>query len=136
MDRPLTGIDPNTEHQLWSEWRFVVVGPRRPPIQAMLANFVRWAQRFEAATHVRVQRRVHDDLLVALVEGVPAHDPDYQRNVRQAFRSFVSAGWGPLGAGELSVRVLAGDTQDGRPRAQLLALPHVLGDTHGRTHTG
>ena len=121
--------DPNSQHQLWSEWRFTVGGGRRPPLADVEHNWDRWCRRFGSVCRMKIQRRHHlrtglvYDVLLAQVEGRPAHDPGYVASVARAFERFCEAGYGPAAWWRHRVRILAGDRQDGSPRAQLLAIP-------------
>jgi hypothetical protein len=125
---PLGGysMNPNSQHQLWSRWEFDIdeVG-RHVPRKDFEYNAARWIRAgFGTAGEIRVRQTIEGWRIEVLVEGVPAHDPWYVASVRQQFRQrFVAQGWGPMAIGRVSVKVLAGDVQDGRPRAQLLTLP-------------
>lgn len=121
--------DPNSQHQIWSSWTFSVYEcGRYIPKPEVELNIARWlAKGFGRAGRVKVFRLVTGWRVQVLIEGPPAHDPEYVKSVRRQFASFVTKGWG-LGAwGDVSVRVMAGDVQDGRPRAQLIEMPHLIG---------
>lgn len=86
-------------------------------------NFAKWLRLgFGSAGRVRVRQEPFSWIVDCLVEGPPAHDPDYVEMVGHKFREFVLKGWGPLAIGRATVKIMAGDVQDGRPRAQMIEL--------------
>lgn len=132
MQKPWGTLNPNSQHQLWSRWTFRVHGKAVPISEAKL-NAARWLrQRFGSVGRAKVQERVEAGrpvfVIVAEVEGVPAHDPHYIRSTKASFAKFVEAGWGPLALGSTSIEILAGDTQAGRPPAQLVVMPSILSE--------
>jgi hypothetical protein len=119
-------MDPNSANQLWSRWTFTVrEAGRRVPRADVEYNAAKWLRAgFGSAGQVRVRRTVDGWAIDAMVEGVPAHEPGYVAHVTRQFRErFVAQGWGVLASGDVAARVLAGDVQDGKPRAQLVMLP-------------
>jgi hypothetical protein len=91
-------------------------------------NIARWLRKgFGSAGEVSVTRTSFGWRIRFHVEGVPAHDPEYVKNVTQQFRSnFVVSGWGSLGAyGTVSARVLAGSLEEGAPAEQWVMIPTV-----------
>lgn len=120
--------NPNTQHQLWSKWVFTVAeGGQHPPFAVVRDNFARWARLgFGSVGQVKVEETLRGYTMTLIVEGAPAHDPAYVSSVDRAFdRDFVTKGFGRFALGAVSARVLAGDQQDGRPRAQMLVLPTI-----------
>lgn len=140
--KPWGVLDPNSQHQLWSHWTFTIYeGGRHAPYADVVTNARHWIRAgFGTVGECRVCERLvtargSDDeaflqqvyIIEARVEGVPAHDPGYVASVRRQFlQRFVAPGWGPLAAGDVQVKVLAGDTQDGKPRAQLIVMPSIV----------
>lgn len=121
-------MDPNSQHQLWSYWTFTVrEAGRTAPRADVELNAARWLRGgFGSVGEVKVTRAIEGWRIEARVEGVPAHDPGYVASVRQQFQErFVAQGWGPLATSTVRARVLAGDVQDGNPRAQLVMLPTI-----------
>jgi hypothetical protein len=121
-------MDPNSTNQLWSEWTFDIWDSgKHPPFKEVEYNARKWLRAgFGSVAQARVEEKVNRWTIVARVEGVPAHDPSYQTSVRRQFqKNFVEPGWGVLGVSSVSVRVLAGDIQDGSPRSQLVVLPTI-----------
>lgn len=105
----------------------MVLSAKRVPFSEVRDNAARWlAKGFGHAGQVRVTEHVCCWRIECEVEGVPAHDPEYVRSVKKQFNGFVSQGWGPLAIGVVAVKVLAGDTQDGTPRAQLIVMPQRI----------
>lgn len=121
-------MDPNSANQIWSAWIFTVQeAGRTAPRADVEANAARWLRRgFGSVGECRVSRTAKGWKIEARVEGVSAHDPGYVASVRRQFQArFVAQGWGPLASSTVRVRVLAGDRQDGKPRAQLVMLPTI-----------
>lgn len=140
VPKPWAGMDPNSAHQLWSHWTYRVhEGGRHLPAGEVLDNARRWARLgFGSVGQIRhrvgwetdtlpqgrpFRERVHT--IELQVEGVPAHDPAYVAAVHQGFAEFVAKGWGPTGFAEVTVAILAGDLQEGKPRAQLVVMPSI-----------
>lgn len=123
---PWGAMQPNSQHQLWSRWRFVVHSTKPVPYREVVENAMRWLrQGFGSVGQARITERVLTWEIECIVEGVPSHDPGYVAHVRRKFRGFVVAGWGVAAVDSVSVKVLAGDVQDGRPRSQLVAMPSI-----------
>lgn len=125
-------LDPNSGNQRWSRWRFVVApGRRRPSAREVRDNWQRYLPKLFKTTvgrgkaeRVTLEGRVFY-ALVAEVEGAPVHDPGFVSWVRREVTGvFVEKGFG-VGArlADMDAALLAGDAEDGRPRAQLLVLP-------------
>jgi len=129
MNKPWGAIDPNSDHQLWSHWTFRVVGGRVVPMKDVRENTASWLRcKFGSVGQAKVSLdAVGAYIIEARVEGVDAHDPGVATSVRKDFASFVSQGWGPLAIGGVTVKILAGDLQDGQPRQQLVVLDGRLG---------
>jgi hypothetical protein len=130
MERPFGPIDPNSEHQLWSEWTFQIhEHGRHVPFAHVQKEVARWLVKgFGSVGRARVEE-IHSAsgshfVIRAQVEGQPAHDPGFVAHVRRQFATyFVYQGWGPLATSSVQARVLAGDMQDGQPRRQLVVMP-------------
>ncbi len=134
--KPWGGMDPNSDHQLWSEWTFKAYeGGRRIPTAAVTVNARRFmAALFGSVGRMKVETRLVKSgaitqvyhVITAQVEGVAAHDPGLVQTVRLQFeRDFVKKGMGPLATSTVEVKILAGDQQDGKPRSQLVVLPGI-----------
>ena len=123
-------MDPNSQNQIWSEWRFFIheAGRHvtRPDVES---NAARWLHKgFGSATSMRVIRTPSGWKLIVHTEGHPSHDPEYVVNVRRQFtNNFIKKGWGPMAWGSVEVRVLAGDIQDGTPRSQWVEVNTIRG---------
>lgn len=124
-------MDPNSQHQIWSNWVFTVfIGSNRlMPLPLFRQEVRRWLRHtFRTSMgKLRVTQIGRWTLRIEChVEGIPAHDPGLVAFVREQFqRNFVAKGFGPLASSTVTVTVIAGDQQDGKPRAQLLVLPSV-----------
>ena len=127
-------MDPNTQHQRWSEWVFEIHEHGRYVSRLDVEqNIAKWFRMgFGTVGQFKVQRargapRVIGWTIRLQIEGVDAHDPAYVASVRQQFRQrFVAQGWGPLACGFVRATLLAGDRQDGTPRAQLIVMPSIM----------
>jgi hypothetical protein len=135
--KPWAGMDPNSAHQLWSRWTFRIESAKRVPLADIKPNFARWLRMgFGTAGRARVSEKLetipgpfarvgHIIALECEIEGKPAHDPGYIRSVEKGFDRFVDQGWGVTANRSVRVKIMAGDLQDGKPRAQLVVLPHI-----------
>jgi hypothetical protein len=136
-------MDPNSQHQRWSRWVFgIEASPRKLPSRlSVLDNARRYfaagfqstagrvkCQLLRTPLDVKFARRATYYLLSIDIEGPPAHDPAYQKSVRQDFaKKFVAGGFGfSARLVKFEVQILAGDQQDGRPADQLLVLPTLV----------
>lgn len=128
-ERPFGVIDPNSQHQLWSRWVFGIQADagKCPPVDTCADNARRFfARGFGTVGRVRCDQQGTYYVVVAEVEGPPAHDPDYRAAVKRQFRErFLRAGFGDSARlVRFDATVLAGDRQDGAPPAQMLVMPH------------
>lgn len=138
--KPFGPIDPNSQHQLWSEWIFTIyTGSKRAPFGEVKYNAAKWLrQGFGSVGRAKLEEQIvtatlpdHSKVLenvvviTVQVEGAPAHDPGYVASVRRGLSRFVEQGWGAMAASTVTVRVLAGDVQDGTPRQQLVVMPSI-----------
>lgn len=121
-------MNPNSDHQIWSAWTFSVhEAGRHVPRADVELNVARWLRAgFGSVGEVRVRPMPYGWRIEALVEGAPAHDTAYVESVRLQFQQrFVAQGWGPLASGSVTVKVMAGDVQDGKPPAQVVIVPQL-----------
>jgi hypothetical protein len=129
--------NPNSAHQRWSRWTFVVLldARRIPTVDAVRLNFQRYCSRLFKSSAGRVNVAIVRDSRVrpirtyavhkVEIEGPPVHDPAYQAWVRREFEGvFMAQGFGP-GATlmQMEAVLLAGSREDGQPATQLLVLP-------------
>lgn len=140
MEKPWGPIDPNSDHQMWSRWTVWVPQletSRRPEVREVLENARRFFRLlFGTAGRVRVREEysLRDLTRGAMVieceiEGPPAHDPAYRQNITRRLRDhFVARGFGQTEAEGCRIEtcILAGDLQDGRPRPQMIVMPHIM----------
>lgn len=120
-------MDPNSEHQNWSYWRFEVrEAGRSVPKKDVEYNAARWLRMgFGSVGQARVTRTMNGWRIEARTEGESAADEVYVASVRSAFHDFVEKGWGLGAVGSLAeVRVLAGETEE-KPPSQLVAMPTI-----------
>lgn len=120
-------MDPNGAKQFWSEWRFYVRDAgKNVSRKEVELNALRWLRmQFGSVGTANIQRRPSGWRIRALVEGAPAHDPLYVEHIRLRFARFVFLGWGALASSVVEAKVMAGDTQDGRPRPQMVVIPRI-----------
>lgn len=133
------GMNPNSDHQLWSYWRFTITPPstRRATFEDVKLNAARWLRSiFGTGAAARVTREpvaessarswLYDRYVIELfAEGAVAQDPVYVLIVERAFSRFVESGWGPLARATVEARVVAGNADDGKPPCQLVVLPDL-----------
>ena len=118
--------DPNSAHQLWSFWIFEVYeAGRRVSRKDVEYNVAKWLKTgFGSAGRMRLKYTATGWRIECLIEGPPAHDPGYVASVRRQFdERFVKQGWGSLAWGKVTVQVMAGSLQDGKPPAQMIEMP-------------
>lgn len=122
------GMNPNSQHQLWSEWTFSVWDSgKHPSFAEVKENAQRWLRKgFGSVGEMSVEEKIGSWIIKARVEGVPAQDPAYQKQVGKMFRRFVEQGWGPLAVESVDVKILAGDIGDGAPASQLVVMPAII----------
>ena len=73
MTEPYGGMDPNSQHQLWSRWVFGVESPKRPEVQEVMDNARRFfAEGFKSTVgRVRCDNQGHYYSLIVEIEGPP-----------------------------------------------------------------
>jgi len=109
---------------------------RLPQVNEVVDNFRRFISSVlqTSVGRVRVDKINRKYLVMAEVEGPPAHDPDLRAKINLAVHDFVYKGFGINAvAHNFEVGILAGDEQDGKPADQLLVLPaaHIFTQLHG-----
>jgi hypothetical protein len=123
-------MNPNSQHQVWSEWEFTIHEfARFPSFQEVAYNFAKWARKgFGSAGEVQIRRILSGWELKMRIEGLPVQDKSFISHVRKAFvEDFVRKGWGDLAAfGKVKARLLAGYTENNKPAHQWLELPHLI----------
>jgi len=90
-----------------------------------LRSYVRAVFR-STVGRVRVARPAWRDYVIQIeVEGPPAHDPAFVAAIRRdVIARIVTGGFGDAAVlTRWEVSILAGDTEDGRPRQQLVVVP-------------
>lgn len=116
-------MDPNSQNQIWTEWKFTVHEAGRNVHRVDVEeNFRRWVVvGFGHAGATTVRRSTDGWSLKAVIEGTP---PDVDQVARQFQRRFVEAGWGPLAFSSVEHKILAGPV-DGKPRSQWVGIPTI-----------
>jgi hypothetical protein len=133
------GMDPNSQHQLWSLWTWTVKPERAPSklvsfgaakklplsVDAIKTNIARFAQKcFGNAGQMNVSQYSDGKVEIKVrVEGHPVHDPAYVQHIRRSWDRFLVNGFGQRSKIEFSAKLEAGDVQDGKPREQLIIIP-------------
>lgn len=131
-----TLIDPNTAHQRWSKWVFVVEHTQRkgyPPYSVAEFNdaktrFGRMARRqFGTSGFANVQTQQHrvSGLVWAfqvIVDTNHPHDPEYVAHMKRGWTRFFKEGFGPQCRVRIEHKLLAGDWQNGRPADQMVIM--------------
>ena len=121
-------MDPNSRNQRWSAWVFDIREyGRHVPKNTVEYNAARYFRAgFGSVSQFRVRQRPTGWRLELRTEGSPAHDPAYVESVRKDFAlKFLAAGWGGLASFKMSVKILAGHSDDGRPALQWIGLPMI-----------
>lgn len=131
--RPWGPNEPNSTHQQWSSWTFVVqLEKPAPEVTWLRDNFRRWiVQGFRTRVgEARVDQVGHLMTFQARVEGPPITDPMYRARVRAQFADvFVRRGFGPSARLRgFDAALLCGASDDGKPPTQLLVLPTLVID--------
>jgi len=137
--KPWGACDPNSAHQLWTEWAWViqVVGggagwtaPVFPAVKAGLtAFFVEMAHGHAAELKIEEERRAKDPtwlryLVAWRVEDDRGLEPAYRGYVHGALDQLVSRALRqPVVISAPQVKVIAGNSGEGKPPAQLIVLP-------------
>lgn len=128
------GVDPNSQHQLWSRWIFGVASGKADdapgvPLQLIIDNARRFFRQGFKTTigQVRCDKQGSYYTLIVEVEGPTAHDPQYRYHVKEEFEHrFMRPGFGPRATLRVfEVGILCGDQQDGKPPDQLLVMPRT-----------
>lgn len=129
--KPWGGMDPNTQHQRWSRWTVALEalpGRPLPSVQEITDNARRFYKTLFASSIGRVRADIRGRFveIVTEIEGPAAHDPDLRAHaILQIREHFIRKGFGHADCA-VTVGVLAGDCQDGKPPAQLIVMPNII----------
>lgn len=128
------GLNPNSQHQMWSRWIFAVepeAGRHPPRVSVLIDNMCRFSRAGFKSTvgRVRCEHTERCYSMIVEIEGPPAHDPGYVASVKKEFiaKFMVPAFGSGARLARFEVGVLSGDKQDGTPPDQLLILPQLSG---------
>lgn len=125
-------MDPNSQHQRWSKWWFIVhPGITKRPTYLMVRDAAATYARihFGMTTAMEVKEEFNRDTkktewhIKVRSEGHPIHDPIYVEAMTRLWRRWVARGFGPDALLEVrEAKLEAGDRQDGTPRDQLIIM--------------
>lgn len=135
--KPYGVIDPNSQHQMWSRWSFLVQpnGVIEPLVKEVSYNAGKYfiklfgssvgRCRCEVARGIRLPTRYR---VIIEIEGPPAHDSEFQARVKADFtQRFMRPGFGvDAQLVDYEVAILAGDRQEGKPPDQMLVMPKAI----------
>lgn len=129
-------MDPNSQHQRWSKWWFVVhpggsKWPTFPMVREAAATYARLHFGMTTAMEVREEFNFHTNKtewhIKVRSEGHPVHDPDFVEAMTRLWERWVERGFGPGSRLEVrEAKLEAGDRQDGSPRDQLIIMDASL----------
>lgn len=129
--KPWGPMDPNSQHQLWSRWTIAFQAhPTRglPSVEVIADNARRFFAQLFNSTVGRSKSVITGSIVEVTceIEGPAAHDAELRAAAIAAIRAnFVLKGFGVHDA-SVTVGILAGNIQDGKPPAQLIVMPQVL----------
>lgn len=134
-------MDPNSDHQLWSKWTFLVTPPLRQQLNAFPRRTLKHKRPFEEVklnvgrfTNKLFGNTGQGNLqqlrngqwrYICRVEGAPVHDPAYVKFTKDQWTKFFIAGFGNGTTVSIDAKLEAGDAQNGKPRDQLIILPQL-----------
>ena len=129
-------MDPNSAHQQWSEWTFVVEVAASSPAQLTLDEVATPLGRFFTATMGSAGRmKIHQAYnparrrsvwtVTVQIEGEHVYEAGWRNHVLQAFTLAAQRRFGAGVRVQMDVRLLAGQTEDGTPNSQWLILPTI-----------
>jgi hypothetical protein len=125
-------MNPNSTHQLWSQWTFTVDTRRTPTLALVRENCARFGRKtFGSASQMRITQVGATWRIEVRTEGVPVHDPAFVATMHAQWARFLVAGFGPDARIAADARLLAGSRQDGRPADQLIIVPPIPFDPVG-----
>lgn len=124
-------MDPNSQHQLWSLWRYRVYPDvwHRPEFSTVKTHAARFGRLlFGSASEMQITECTDDTgrlcwELSIRSEGHPVHDPGYVDVMHGQWRDFLRQGFGPAAEVQCHAHLESGDRQDGTPPDQLIVLP-------------
>lgn len=134
MEKPWGGVDPNSAHQRWSRWVFVVTlegQSARVQLNPVRDAWQRYIPRLFKTTVGRGMATMHAGdvnrcVLTAEIEGPAVHDSMYRDYVRREFVNVFMLGFGPGARFDgMDASLLAGSAEDGSPAKQLVVLPSL-----------
>ena len=126
-------MNPNSAHQNWSEWVFVVeaAGPQ-PRLEAVTLPMGRFfTSVFGSTGRVKIEQAVNAVrrrttwTITAQVEGESLYQAGWRARVKASFIGAAKRRFGACALTSMDVRLLAGQTEDARPSTQWLILPAI-----------
>lgn len=121
-------FNPNSQNQRWSKWVwFVQPGTiKARPFDVVKHHVARFGRKaFGSGTEMRIRQTQRGYIIEVLTEGVPGHDPDFQKYMREKWELFFQTGFGPGTTIRMTAKLMAGRRQDGSPAEQLIILPMI-----------
>jgi len=132
QDKPYGPIDPNSQHQIWSRWVICFVAIRSlPTVEEINDNARRFFALLFRSTVGRVKTVITDNKYVEItceIEGVIAYDASVREAAKKQIRNnFVVKGFNQPNS-SITISILAGDVQDGKPPAQMIVMPGLINE--------
>jgi len=115
-------MNPNSAHQIWSQWHYTVAAVREPSLTLVRDNCARFGRRaFGSAAQMRVQPAW---TIAILAEGVPVWDAAFVTWMHARWRRFLSNGFGADAVITSTARLMAGPVES-RPPDQMIIVPAI-----------
>lgn len=120
-------MNPNSQHQVWSKWTFMVRPATRNHAHATVeANCARFGRKAFGSTGVmRVRYQPPVWIVEALVEGVPVQEARYVAYMKAQWLMFFKAGFGGQSQVTASAVLVAGPPANGGPPDQLVIVSGI-----------
>lgn len=120
-------MNPNSAHQLWSKWIWVVAAVKHPKFEEVKLNCARFARKvFGNATAMKIDQKADNTWTISLLtEGHPVHDPRYLAYLKSIWVRFLKNGFGEASKIIVDVKLTAGSRQDGSIAEQMIIIPAI-----------
>lgn len=118
-------MNPNSANQNWSHWIWEITPGRTidRPFQNVRENLARFGRKtFGSGSQMQLRHQPPLYRLEIVTEGHPVEDPNYVKFIDEYWQRFFENGFGPGTTSILTTKVLAGHSQDGKPREQWLMI--------------
>lgn len=120
-------MNPNSNNQVWSKWTFDIRPQKHVSMQWVKSNCARFGRKmFGSASEMRISYQNGVWKIEIRTEGAPVQDVRFVQYIEQIWNKFLLAGFGGDANVCTTMKLEAGNKQDGTPSDQLVMVPPIV----------